>query len=443
MQRRLLAELEASMRILLPCILVLLGLSVAERSRAQGINRESLAGQNDAASALVSDRQSVVGQDAAQAGYFSDQNQPYNLQLGPVSLRCDANLSANYNDNINVAYTGRESDMYFEPLVNFHLLWNATEINSLTFDMGVGYQAYLDHTGNNGFVISPDSASKLQFNIFVGDFKFNVHDIFSLEQDPLTEGQLSNTSQFVRFENTAGVRVDWDLNSDVVLSLGYDHMNYWVFETQYDYLNNQSDTISPSVSVVVGPTISAGVTSSFSTVRYDQDVQNNYTSVSAGPFVTAQLSDYINLNAGVGVYIADYSQGGLNGDTSNNDTYYANIGVSHRINDVLTQSLTAGRQALPGLTSNFTNQYYAYYTLNWQALSVFQVQTNLSWQNLEDSNATIRQTSNIYSARLNLTYSLNDHSSLQLGYQYTLKDANPVPQGYYQDLVTLGYQYQF
>ncbi len=54
------------------------------------------------------------------------------------------------------------------------------------------------------------------------DFRINLHDRFSLQQDPTDEIQLSNVADYGRFENTVGVSVLWDLNK-AVLTFGYDH----------------------------------------------------------------------------------------------------------------------------------------------------------------------------------------------------------------------------
>ena len=98
--------------------------------------------------------------------------------------------------------------------------------------------------------------------------------------------------------------------------------------------------------------------------------------------------------------MANYDSGGLNGDGSNNNTYYGNVGVNHRINDVLTESLTTGRESLPGVTSHFTDRIYANYGLNWLATSYLGLGTNLWWENLDDSDAAFRETANRYGVGL-------------------------------------------
>ena len=63
-------------------------------------------------------------------------------------------------------------------------MWPITQLNTLKLDLGVGYAFYLDHSeyNTNGLLLSP--GSQLAFDIFVGDFRINIHDRFSLEQDP-------------------------------------------------------------------------------------------------------------------------------------------------------------------------------------------------------------------------------------------------------------------
>ena len=70
------------------------------------------------------------------------------------------------------------------PQVNINALWPITQLNTLKLDIGLGYAFYLDHSdyNTNGVLLSP--GSQLSFDIFVGDFRINFHDRFSLEQDP-------------------------------------------------------------------------------------------------------------------------------------------------------------------------------------------------------------------------------------------------------------------
>jgi len=396
---------------------------MTDKAKSQGIDRESLSGESVAAQL----RQSGV-------------DQPYNLRLGPATLRVEADITTSFNDNINLAKTGRIADILITPSSVIHAHWKVSDLNSIDLDLGIGYQMYLLHSQYNSLLLSPDSEA--QFNFFVGDVAINLHDGFSYQEDPTQIGQLSNTTRLSRFQNDAGIRGTWDLN-DIVLSLDYDHANLWVTQSVYDYLTNQSDTLAPKVTIKVDKTIDTGIGTSFSDVRYEQNFQNDYTTFSAGPFVTATFSHNLSVNAQAGGYFSDYSKGGLNGDGENISSYYGSAGVNHRINDAIHESLTAGREFLPGLTSNFTERIYANYTDTWQATSSINVGANLLWENLVDSNASFRETSNRYGFGLNLDDNVTEHATLSLNYQHILKDANPSALSYDQNLGTVGFRYQF
>ena len=130
-------------------------------------------------------RPSLAGEAAAEARRQSLDRIPYNLLVGPVRFRVSATAGLEYNDNINIAEVNTQEDFIFRPSVNLNMLWPVTQLNTLRFDLGVGYAFFLDHSENNtnGVLLTPGSA--LSFDIFVGDFRINFHDGFSLEQDPI------------------------------------------------------------------------------------------------------------------------------------------------------------------------------------------------------------------------------------------------------------------
>lgn len=408
---------------LFACLLLGASFLITDAARAQGIERESIAGES-----------------AAGAAHGSDIDQPYNILLGPVALTATAGFDTTFNDNINIAHTGRLTDVILTPSMDVSGVWQATDLNKLTFDVGIGYNYYTMHSGTSSLVISPDSST--QFNVYVGDFKINIHDDFAYLQDPLEVGQLSGISQFSRFRNVAGIYIDWDLG-DVTLSLDYDHTNLWVFQSSFQYLTYQADSVTPKITFNLSKTLSVGLSAEFSDTRYDQDVMNNSTSLSVGPFLTAQINENLAFNAAVGYEFANYDTGGLSNDNSSLGSWYGSVGLNHRINDVLRETLTAGQEYLPGITSNYTQRVYANYGLTWQATDYLSVGTSLWWENLDDSDAAVRQTSNRYGVGLNLGYQLNTHASIDASYQYVLKDCDQSEFSYYQNQVTLGFRYQF
>src|SRR5580692_1038786 len=146
-------------------------LGAADKAAAQGIERESLAGEG-----------------AADALKQSEDSQAYNLQLGPVSIRAAASVTAEFNDNINIAKNGREADAIIQPSVGITGAWQVTDLNTLNFDLGLSYASYMEHSEDDSFLVSPDS--QLVFNLFVGDVKLKFYEQLSYQNDPVAVGQL-------------------------------------------------------------------------------------------------------------------------------------------------------------------------------------------------------------------------------------------------------------
>jgi hypothetical protein len=362
------------------------------------------------------------------------------MRIGPVQVRTEADLNVTVNDNIGLTKDGREADLTFVPMGVLHGRYAISDLNTLTFDIGVGYQAYLLHSQYDCVLIAPDSA--VNFNVFVGDCTVNFHDIFSYEQDPTSVGQLSNQVRLSRFQNDAGISAKWDLDT-MMFEVDYDHNNLWVMQSVYDYLTNQSDTISPTITWKLDETLSTGLSASFSDTRYEQSFENDNTSESIGPFVHATISNFLSVSAAAGGFLTQYDTGGGNGDSSNVSSYYANMGITHKIDQYLTESLTAGKEYLPGLTSNYTERIYANYSDQWSATKEIGVGASLFWENLSDSDAIFRENSNRYGVSLSLSDAVTQHLNVNVGYQFILKDADPSFLSYYQNQGTVGMQYNF
>ena len=137
-------------------------------------------------------RPSLAGEEAAEARRQDIEHIPYNLMTGAIKYRISATLGFEYNDNVNLSENRPESDFIIHPQVTINALWPVTQLNTLRLDLGLGYAFYLDHSGQDtkGVLLAP--GSQLALDIFVGDFRINFHDRFSLQQDPISELQVSN-----------------------------------------------------------------------------------------------------------------------------------------------------------------------------------------------------------------------------------------------------------
>ncbi len=414
-------------------------------------------------------RPSLAGEAAAEARRQSIERIPYNLLVGPVRFRFSATMGFEYNDNINIAEVDQQEDFIFRPQVNFNALWPITQLNSLRFDIGIGYAFYADHSeyNTNGLLLSPGSA--LSFDLFVGDFRINFHDRFSLEQDPVGEPGLSGVADYGRFQNTAGVSVLWDLNK-AVATFGYDHYTFIATNDDFDYLDREADSLTASFSVAATSTTGVGVEGNYVFSRYDKDLLNDSNSFSVGAFVETQLTSYVKLSVAGGyqrisfdgdqVLLGPFPEGFLNeveftngtlvndnflafDDSGDLDDFYINLLVSHRINAALTHRLSAGHESQLGVNSNYIKVNYIRHTASWNIINKMLLSTELFYEDAEDSGGFIDEHLQRYGGAITVGYQLTRHVTLGARYQYTQKDSDVEFRDYRQNRVSIDATYSF
>jgi hypothetical protein len=418
-------------------------------------------------------RPSLAGEATSEARRQTIDNIPYNLQLGPMKVRFSATIGIEYNDNVNLAEdatallpavggpilvtTQQQSDFIIRPQVNVNLLWPITQLNTFRLDLGIGYAFYMDHSNydTNDILLSP--GSQLAFDIFVGDFRINIHDRFSLEQDPVAELSLSNVADYGRFQNTAGVSVLWDLNAAVV-TVGYDHYNFISTTDVFDYLNRNAEMVTGSIAFTPSSTMSVGLEGAFVDTYYDQNVLNDSIAYSAGAFLETQITSYLKLRVAGGYQNIDFDSTGLVSDFHDVSDYYANALLSHRVNSVFTHSLSAGHETQLGINSNYITLNYVRHTANWNILYHTLLSTELFYEDADDSGGTFifvpgpgvplfnpfgAEHIHRYGGALSLGYQLTPHVTLGFRYQYTQKDSDLPLRDYSQNRVSLDGTYSF
>lgn len=418
-------------------------------------------------------RPSLAGEASAEARRQSIDQIPYNLQLGPMKLRFSATLGFEYNDNVNLAEdatallpgpsgpvlvtTEQQSDFIIRPQINMNALWPITQLNTLRLDVGIGYAFYMDHSdyNTNGLLVNP--GSQLAFDIFVGDFRINIHDRFSLEQDPVAEIGLSNVADYGRFQNTAGISVLWDLNAAVV-TLGYDHYNFVSTDDVFDYLDRNADILYGSIAFTPNATMSVGLEGAYVNTYYDQNIMNDSQTLSGGGFFETQITPNLKLRVAGGYQQIDFDNNGIINDANDLEDYYANGLLSHRVNSVLTHSLSAGHENQLGVNSNFITLNYVRHTANWNILYHTLLSTELFYEDAEDSGAGSlfilapgiplfnpfgAEHIHRYGGALTLGYQLTQHVTLGFRYQYTQKDSDQPLRDYRQNRVSLDGTYSF
>ncbi len=388
-------------------------------------------------------RPSLAGEAASQARQQDIERIPYNLLVGPVRFRFSATVGVEYNDNIGLAqHDEKVDDVIFRPQVNFDAIWPITQLNTLRLDLGIGYSAYVMHSENdtNAILITP--GTQIAFDIFVGDFRINIHDRMSLQQDPISEGALSNTADYGRFENTAGVSVLWDLNK-VLATLGYDHYNFISTTDQFNYLDHNSEILSGSLSFAVASTTNIGVEGTGVFTYYDDNVLNDSTDASGGGFLETQLSSYLRLRLAGGYQWIGFDNTGLVNDSHDVHDYYANILLTHRLNALLSQSVSAGHENQLGVNSNYVRLNYVRHTITWNVVRNTLLTTEFFFEDGNESGGFIDEHFHRVGAAGTVGYQLTPHVTLGLRYQYTQKYSDAPGRNYIQNRVSLDGTYSF
>jgi hypothetical protein len=406
-----------------------------------------LAGNISQAFAQETVRESLAGEKAAQATKQGEIPTGYNMHVGPVGFSIEPSLRLNYNDNIYWAPRDRLDDFIFRPEVRLSALWPITELNTLSLALGVGYEYYIQHTDLNTSspLISPDT--DLALNLFTGDFHFRFHDSFSY-QESLTYYQganqfinFNNVAKFGRYDNRAGVSADWDLNK-LILNFGYDHENFWVRGTVYDYENHTTDLFWANLTYAVNDAVKVGVETRASFTDYEKDLLGDQWRFGVGPFLDWTMSKNLQLRIGGGM---DITQASANFNMGSEDfnNYYAYVHINHRLNEFFTHSFAVGHENQLGWNAaNMADTYFRYNAV-WRLIRKVDLGMHAGVYFFDETGYGFSESYTYFNAGLDLTYQLTQRWRSNLSYNFTQKDSDLPNRDYCQNVVSLALSYRF
>ena len=388
-------------------------------------------------------RDSLAGADVAEARRPSMEEQNYNLRVGPVRFLASAYAGAEYSDNIGYSENNRISDVLIRFGVNLEAIWNITRLNTLDVNIGIGYLRYVDHPNatNTNILIAP--GSQVAFDIYIANtYRINIHDRFDLRQDPIDNPTLSNVTDFARFTNTAGLTLIADYNG-VVVTAGYDHFNYLSLNSTFDYLDRSAEQFFGSVVFNIAPRTFLGVEGTAAITNYDRNFNNDSVGGTVGLFLDWTMNPNLRLIARGGYQVANFDTGGQFGDTSDLNSFYANLTIENRLNAYLTQTLSGGRENDLGLTSNYIEVNYVRWNAAWRILRDVSFGTGAFYEHDKESGGPVNETLDRYGFDISLGYSFNQHISALLHYAYVNKDSNQEFRSYYQNRAGIDVNYRF
>jgi hypothetical protein len=388
----------------------------------------------------------------------------YNMKLGPVLFDVTGSIDSEYNSNIGLSNSNKESDFLITPEVGLGIRWPVTESNTLSFTTSLGYTRYLEHPrfSSTDALVSPDS--ELAFNVFIGDFKFTFHDNFSYQQDPVNEGAFSNVVTFDRFENDAGITGVWDLNQ-IVLTLAYDHLNFFstgIQDTSGTSLPNansldfSADQVSASAEYHVTSTLSGGLEAAASLRQYDY-FGGDYTQLSVGPFARVQITQYLRAQLSAG-YQTFHSPGNTlqpgqvlpaniytpGSSAGTQDGWYADLTFDHQVNKYFIHHLSLGHELQLGLLGDTSEIYYANYTASWKVNTFLNLALTLGYQDVDEDGALVTVSNySMLNAGVQASFPITKSITGAVLYQFNDKFASDEAQAYEQNEVGVNLTYQF
>ena len=396
-------------------------------------------------------RNSLTGEAAAAARKIQVASLPYTFKSGDFKVLVTPSLGLDWNDNINVSKTDPQQDFILKPRVQLNLSYPITQNNLLSLSVGGGYDKYLDHDRYSTWYLQ--SGSELSFDIYVKDFWFNLHDRVSYVQDTSQQPTLTGTATYATLNNTAGLSVTWDLNK-ATLSVGYDHRTI-ISPTsqQFESQDGGTEMLFARAGLEVYPNLMAGIEGTASFTRYDKMVLNDNNSYSAGVYADWQPGKAFRIQPRIGYTIFSFQHTSQSSflqtnqpvQTSDLNSWYADLNITHQITDAISYSLDAGHEVQTGIQSDAVEDWYVRPAIRWNIIKNVGLNTSLSYEHGKQGAGNVAnnltEDFDWLGANLGVSYSILKKLSAGLNYRLTLRSSNVANNKYTQNVIGLSLTY--
>lgn len=375
-----------------------------------------------------------------------------NFRIGAFNFDLAATFQAEYNDNINGATNNPISDVILTPGIWLGGEWKATELNTLSVSVGLGYSKYLSNpeldSSNNFLNINPDT--EISFTAFVEDFTIEVFDRITYTVDA-TDALLPNNNNpidYGRFINLAGINVDWDLN-DVILFMSFTRLDVIPTTDDFDFQSRTEHRLEAGPRFLVAPNLTLGLTGSIAWNQWHNSgangvIKNNSVSYSLGPMAIWQPTSVINVSASGGVIWFDFQNNDPTvSDDSNPVGFFGNIAVTHRLTQNYTHSLAFSRSYNYGYLSNFTIVDSLIYGWNWRLGKKINPRGRFGWDRGNDSGGPSPEDYDRFFVGVGMDYRFSNQIVAGLNYEWSHRNSNIPNRTFDRNRVWLTLRYDF
>lgn len=365
--------------------------------------------------------------------------EPLRLRLGPVDLNFNTFVGLTYDDNVFLSENDARDDWYIRAGIGMDAFWPISDHSTLNATWGGSYEKYFQYSDKDRLSLTQSSIS---YDYFEDHFDLNVHDRFSLSQEPGDNGSVNNVAKFGGFENSAGVQTSW--NYDLAgWMIGYDHYNFISTTAASDRLQRTAEYLVARSTLNLYPFLRAGPEFSTGFTRYDQPILSDNENYSIGGFVDTEITAKLHLEARGGYSYYTFDPSASLPLATNHNSWYLTGSLAHHYNSRISQSLDGGYVNELGTNSNLKERLYGAYHVGMTFNARVSGGVSLHAEKIKEGLGMEEEEYLRYGVTPQVVVNLSHNASLQLAYSFLYKNSDLPNRSYKRNQVSLQAAYHF
>jgi len=351
-------------------------------------------------------------------------------------------------DNATFEETDRRKDLIQRPMLELGVLFQLSPQSRLDFRTGIGYEDYIDNSVEDAFFISP--GSELALDVRVGNSVVTFFDRIDYNQEVVDQGALSGVGRFPQLENVVGLRSVWNFDK-WVYQAGYSHVNVLIMEdsgtgtADFSYLQRAEEQFFGRAGYKFDYPVELGIEATGTLADYDAEVQRDYYTVSAGPYLTWTAADALEIRLRGGAAYTVFS--GTNGFSEEEDltSFYAGLDIDHRLTDHITYGFSATHDIRPGISvgSDYIETTRLELDMEWNTTSHLTLTSLIFGEAAEEVGVAETEQYRRFGISIGPMYQVSRHLSCFARYAFSLRDSDIELRSYRENRATLGVTYRF
>jgi predicted porin len=369
------------------------------------------------------------------------------LRWGAATFDIGLSYSLEATDNSTFEERDRQKDLIQRPLLTLGVQFPLSPRARLDFRTGVGYQDYVDNTVEDTFFIP---SSELALDVRAGNGLVTFFDRFEYSQEIAEQGALTGVGRFPELENEVGLRSVWNFDKWVYYA-GYSHLNVFIIEdsgagtADFSYLERAEELFFGRAGYKFDHPVELGVEATGTLADYEAEVQRDYYTVSAGPYVTWTAADALEIRLRGGVAYTVFS--GTNGFAEEEDltSYYAGVEIDHRLTDHITYGFSATHDIEPGISvgSDYVETTRLELDIAWRMTRYLTLTSLIFAEAAQEVGVAETEDYRRFGISIGPIYQVSSRLSCFARYAFNLRDSDIESRSYRENRVSIGGTYRF